>query len=85
MIIILSGFEIIIESIKSILEPKPIAIPLFAISVAILSAIISFFLAKYKDKIGTEIGSPALINDGQHSYIDVFYSLLVFAGILGAI
>lgn len=84
VIIILSGFEIVIESIKSIIAPTTISIPLFAISVALLSVVISFFLAKYKDKIGTEIGSPALINDGQHSYVDVFSSLLVFAGILGA-
>ena len=84
VIIILSGFEIVIESIKSIIAPTSISIPLFAISVALLSVVISFFLAKYKDKIGTEIGSPALINDGQHSYVDVFSSLLVFAGILGA-
>ena len=84
VIIILSGFEIVIESIKSIIAPTSISIPLFAISVALLSVVVSFFLAKYKDKIGTEIGSPALINDGQHSYVDVFSSLLVFAGILGA-
>lgn len=84
VIIILSGFEIIIESINGILAPKTIGIPLFAISVSILSVIISFFLAKYKDKVGTEIGSRALINDGQHSFVDVFSSLIVFAGILGA-
>ncbi len=84
VIIILSGFEIIIESINGILAPKTIGIPLFAISVSILSIIISFFLAKYKDKVGTEIGSRALINDGQHSFVDVFSSLIVFAGILGA-
>jgi cation diffusion facilitator family transporter len=84
VIIILSGFEIIIESINGILTPKTISIPLFAISVSILSVIISFFLARYKDKVGTEIGSRALINDGQHSFVDVFSSLIVFVGILGA-
>ena len=84
VIIILSGFEIIIESINGILSPKAISIPLVAISVSILSVIISFFLAKYKDRVGNEIGSRALINDGQHSFVDVFSSLIVFAGILGA-
>ncbi len=84
VIIIISGFEITIESINGILTPKPIGIPLFAISVTIISVVISFFLSKYKDKVGTEIGSRALINDGQHSFVDVFSSLIVFAGILGA-
>ena len=77
VIIIISGFEITIESINGILTPKPIGIPLFAISVAIISVVISFFLSKYKDKVGTEIGSRALINDGQHSFVDVFSSLIV--------
>ncbi len=84
VIIIISGFEITIESINGILTPKPISIPLFAISVAIISVVISFLLFKNKDKVGTEIGSRALINDGQHSFVDVFSSLIVFAGILGA-
>lgn len=84
LIIILSGFEIIIESINGISTPKTMSMPFFAISVSILSVIISFFLAKYKNKVGTEIGSRALINDGQHSVVDVFSSLIVFAGILGA-
>ena len=84
VIIIISGFEITIESINGILTPKPISIPLFAISVAIISVVISFLLFKYKNKVGTEIGSRALINDGQHSFVDVFSSIIVFAGILGA-
>ena len=83
LIIILSGFEIIIESINGILSPKTISIPLLAISVSLLSVLISFLLAKYKDKVGNEIGSRALINDGQHSFVDVFSSLIVFVGILG--
>ena len=84
VIIIVSGFEIIIGSINGIITPKTSILPLFAISVSILSIVISFLLAKYKNKVGIEIGSSALINDGQHSFVDVFSSLIVFFGILGA-
>jgi cation diffusion facilitator family transporter len=84
VIIILSGLDITIESINGILTPKTITIPLVAISVSLISVLVSFFLARYKDEIGNKIGSPALINDGKHSFVDVFSSLVVFAGILSA-
>jgi cation diffusion facilitator family transporter len=84
VVIILSGLDITIESINGILAPKTITIPLFAISVSLISVLVSFLLARYKDDIGNKIGSPALINDGKHSLVDVFSSLVVFAGILFA-
>ncbi len=84
VIIVLTGLQITIESINSIITPKPITIPLIAIMVALISVLVSFLLAKYKDKVGTEIGSPALINDGKHSFVDIFSSLIVFFGILSA-
>lgn len=84
VIIILSGLYIIIESLNGILAPKAINIPLFALSVALLSVVVSILLARYKEKMGNEIGSQALINDGKHSLVDVFSSLIVFVGILSA-
>jgi cation diffusion facilitator family transporter len=84
VIIILTGLDIIIESLNGILAPKAIEIPLFALSVAVLSVVVSLFLARYKGRVGTEIGSQALISDGKHSIVDVFSSIIVFAGILSA-
>ena len=84
VLIILIGLDITIESINGILAPKTITIPLIAISVSLISVLVSFFLARYKDKIGNKIGSPALINDGKHSFVDIFSSLIVFVGILSA-
>ena len=84
VIIIITGFDIIIESINDILVPKTIGIPLIALSVAVLSVAVSLLLARYKERVGNEIGSPALINDGKHSLVDVFSSIIVFVGILSA-
>lgn len=84
VIIILTGFDIIIESLNGILAPKTIEIPLIALSVAVLSVAASLLLAKYKERVGNEIGSQALINDGKHSLVDVFSSIIVFLGILSA-
>lgn len=84
VIIIITGFDIIIESFNGILAPKTLEIPLIALSVAVLSVAVSLLLAKYKERVGNEIGSQALINDGKHSLVDVFSSIIVFVGILSA-
>lgn len=81
ILIIIMGIEIALESYKAFLNPNIIQIPLISLTVAALSVFISFLLARYKDKIGKEIGSQALINDGKHSFIDIFSSLIVFIGI----
>ncbi|MBI4813505.1 MAG: cation transporter, partial [Methanobacterium sp.] len=84
VIIIITGFDIIVESLNGILTPKTIEIPLIALSVAVLSVAVSLLLARYKERVGNEIGSPALISDGKHSLVDVFSSIIVFVGILSA-
>lgn len=83
-LIIITGFEIALESFNAYLNPGVIEIPLISLSVAVLSALVSFLLAKYKEGVGKQIGSQALINDGKHSFIDIFSSLIVFIGILSA-
>lgn len=82
--IVLSGLEIINESIDGIINPQPLKIPFIAILVAAISVAVSLLLARYKQKIGEEIESPALLGDAKHSLIDVLSSLLVFAGILAS-
>lgn len=84
ILIILTGAEIAWESYNDFLNPEVISIPLISLSVAAFSAVVSFLLARYKDKIGKDIGSQALINDGKHSFIDIFASLIVFIGILSS-
>lgn len=84
VIIIITGFDIIVESVNGILAPKTIEIPFIALSVAVLSVAVSLLLTKYKERVGTEIGSQALISDGKHSLVDVFSSIIVFIGILSA-
>lgn len=80
-IIIVTGIEIALESFNAFINPTPIEMPLISLSVAAFSAVISFLLARYKEKVGRDIDSQALINDGKHSFIDIFSSLIVFVGI----
>ncbi|NMC58664.1 MAG: cation diffusion facilitator family transporter [Candidatus Methanofastidiosa archaeon] len=83
-IIVVTGIEIALDSYNAFLNPSTIEIPLVALFVAALSALVSFLLARYKQEIGRTIGSQALINDGKHSFIDIFSSIIVFVGILSS-
>jgi len=83
-IIIVTGIEIALESFNVFINPTTIEMPLISLSVAAFSAVISFLLARYKEKVGRDIDSQALINDGKHSFIDIFSSLIVFVGILSS-
>jgi cation diffusion facilitator family transporter len=83
-IIIVTGIEIALESFNAFINPTTIEMPLISLSVAAFSAVISFLLARYKEKVGRDIDSQALINDGKHSFIDIFSSLIVFVGILSS-
>lgn len=84
VVILISGLEIASESLQGIIDPQPLKLPIIAILVAVLSVAVSLLLSRYEQRVGNEIESPALINDAKHSLIDVFSSLLVFAGILSS-
>jgi cation diffusion facilitator family transporter len=83
-VIIFSGLEIVSESFQGIINPQPLKIPFFAILVAAISVAVSYLMSIYKQKVGEEIESPALLSDAKHSLIDVFSSLLVFVGVLAS-
>ncbi|BDZ69673.1 cation transporter [Methanobacterium petrolearium] len=83
-VIVFSGLEIVIESVQGIINPQPLKIPFIAILVAAISVAVSFLMSRYKQKVGKEIESPALLGDAKHSLIDVFASVLVFVGVLGS-
>ena len=76
--------EIVSESFQGIINPQPLKIPFFAILVAAISVAVSYLMSIYKQKVGEEIESPALLSDAKHSLIDVFSSLLVFVGVLAS-
>lgn len=84
IIIIITGVEIVLESFNAFTNPVAIEMPLISLFAAASSAVISFLLARYKEKVGKDIDSQALINDGKHSFIDIFSSLIVFIGILSS-
>ena len=57
-------------------------IPL-AIALVWLCILISYFLARYKIRVGRETGSIAVEADGYHSKMDMWSSVVVLGGLLG--
>ncbi|MCD6368022.1 MAG: cation diffusion facilitator family transporter [Candidatus Aenigmarchaeota archaeon] len=81
-IIIFTGTTILIESVNKFFHPNDITLPSAALTIALFSAITSFVLSKYEEKIGIEINSEALVSDAKESRMDFYTTISVFLGIL---
>src|SRR6476659_3536580 len=71
------------ESVRKIIHPQPVV----QLGWVALAAVIGFLgneaVAVFRIRVGREIGSAALIADGQHARVDGFTSLAVLIGVLG--
>jgi cation diffusion facilitator family transporter len=81
LIIVISSILIMLESFEKFLEVSGISFSDLALVAAAISVVIYYLLAKYKGRVGREIGSQALISEGLHSMVDVYTSALVFVGV----
>jgi cation diffusion facilitator family transporter len=81
-IIVISSILILKESFEKFFVTSAISFSGIALAISAISAIIYYLLARYKEKIGRQIGSQALISESLHSKIDVYTSISVFIGIL---
>jgi len=71
------------ESISRLISPQPVE-SLGAVAVAsVVGFLGNEFVAKFRIKVGKEIGSAALVADGYHAQADGFASLAVLMGALG--
>jgi cation diffusion facilitator family transporter len=81
LIIVASSILIMLESFQKFFEVHVISFSDLALAAAALSAVIYFLLARYKERVGRQVGSQALISEGLHSMVDVYTSVLVFIGV----
>lgn len=72
-----------VESIRKIIDPQPISYIGWVAAAAIVGFIGNEAVAILQIRTGKEIGSAALIADGQHARIDGFTSLAVLIGVVG--
>jgi cation diffusion facilitator family transporter len=82
IIMVFTGAEIIRDSIEKLYAPSAISFRPVVIVVAVGSGLVSYSLARYKDKIGREINSQGLRIESRHSLIDVLNAGLVCGSVL---
>jgi cation diffusion facilitator family transporter len=72
------------ESYKKFVEPAPISNVGWVIAAAIIGFLGNEAVAIFRIRVGNEIGSAALVADGQHARVDGFTSLAVLFGAVGS-
>jgi cation diffusion facilitator family transporter len=82
IVVTVSGVQVLLGSLYRILSPSPVVLASAALSVAAVSAVVSYLLYRYKSRISDETNSQALQGEAKHSLVDVSSSALVFVGIL---
>lgn len=72
------------EAFLKLIRPEPMEHLGWVAMAAVVGFIGNEAVAVYRIRVGREIGSAALIADGQHSRVDGFTSLSVLIGVLGS-
>jgi cation diffusion facilitator family transporter len=73
------------ESVRKILDPQPIGYLGWVALAALVGFVGNELVAWLQIRTGKEIGSAALIADGQHARVDGFTSLAVLIGVGGVL
>jgi cation diffusion facilitator family transporter len=81
--ILFSAFQAMYQSILKLMNPQPILNIGWVAGAAIVGFLGNELVAIYRIRTGKEIGSAALIADGNHARADGFTSLAVLAGAIG--
>jgi cation diffusion facilitator family transporter len=84
LVILASAAGIGYESFLRLLSPVPLRFPALAMGAAVIGFIGNEAVAQVRIRIGRQIGSAALVADGQHARLDGLASLAALAGIIGA-
>ncbi len=71
------------ESVRKLIDPEPVSHLWWVVAAAIIGFLGNEAVAIFRIRVGKEIGSAALVADGQHSRVDGFTSLAVLFGALG--
>jgi cation diffusion facilitator family transporter len=83
LVIFFSAVVASYESIRKLVQPQPMEHLWWVAGAAIIGFLGNEAVAQFRIGIGREIGSAALIADGQHSRVDGFTSLAVLIGVVG--
>ena len=83
LMILFSAFEAIYQSILKLMNPQSISNIWWVAGAAVVGFLGNELVAIYRIRTGKQIGSAALVADGNHARADGFTSLAVLAGAIG--
>lgn len=83
LMILFSAVEAIRQSILKIVEPQPITNIGWVAVAGVIGFLGNELVAIFRIRVGRQIGSAALVADGNHARTDGFTSLAVLAGAIG--
>jgi len=83
LMILFSAIEAIYQSILKIMNPQPISNIGWVAVAGVIGFLGNELVAIFRTRIGKQIGSAALVADGNHARTDGFTSLAVLAGAIG--
>ena len=81
--IALSSILAAYESIRRLIDPQPITHAWVVVAAGLIGFAGNELVAVYRIRVGTKIGSAALVADGLHARTDGFTSLAVVIGAIG--
>jgi cation diffusion facilitator family transporter len=84
VVILITGGFMLVESSRRVLDPTPVAEPLFVLGAAGLSIPVLLWLARYMSRVGDEINSKAVQSQSEDFMTDVYSSGVVLVGVLGS-
>jgi deazaflavin-dependent oxidoreductase (nitroreductase family) len=85
LMILLSSLLAAYESYQKLLHPEPLRYVWWVMAAAIVGFLGNEGVANLRIRIGRQIGSAALVADGQHARVDGWTSLAVLLGAVGSL
>lgn len=76
VVIIVSGVQMLIESVKLMFNPEPLAISYVSLAIVAVSAVVKYILGAYTVRRGREVSSDALVGVGADCRSDAYVSVI---------
>ena len=78
-----AGFELLKDGYRELLSEAVVgSFPAVPVGASVVSLVVSFFIARREKKVGRAINSQSLMINASESFLDIFVSGVVLAGIL---
>ena len=84
LIILYAGWQMLTQGYGRLFTPSDINLPILALGISLIDAIILFIFGKYEIKIGRQTGTQSLTAMGEENRTHIFSSSAVFIGTLAA-